>query len=537
MRIAGICLAWILAGCVAAVILGYKANILRQTPFPHSPEILAQKADEMIQSFGFTARLVDHAFNFSFDTAYLTYAEKQGKPSAYRDQLAKGQPPLIHFWYRQSPEPLIVSSPFSDVSPDDPTPIVCGMIGLSLDPQGRLLQLDAVPPQIEERRSAPGPFDWKALFTAAGLDLTRFPHVEPQWISLAPPSMREPRGQEHTRVPGRFQCASKRLLGVGGRCSSVNRSLVRARTNTAVPGGPIWRVDVPVGGACSACTGSFLRWRNFRAKRGDIRGANRVAAFVFAAAWLQGMLSAHDVALSSEFDVILPHALIAAFRAAPVWALYLAFEPYVRRRWPQSMITWSRVLSGGFRDPLVGGHLLIGVALGIGLALLNLGERLARGHYGSFANRPLLSTLEARGLASSLLAALIGGLLLAMMLTLLLMLLRVVLRQQWLAAAALVLFRASTAIGDAHPGILVVFELSYFTVLAATLLRFGGLLPTIACIIVDNTLYDVPFADFTAWYASTTVFGLVAILALTAYAFHAAEAGRPLFKAGFLELD
>jgi hypothetical protein len=67
--------------------------------------------------------------------------------------------------------------------------------------------------------------------------------------------------------------------------------------------------------------------------------------------------------LSSEFNVFILGALYAAMRAATIWALYLAFEPYVRRRWPQSMITWSRVLSGEFRDPLVGGHLLIGVAL------------------------------------------------------------------------------------------------------------------------------------------------------------------------------
>jgi hypothetical protein len=66
VRIAGICLAWILAGCVAAVILGEKANILQRTPFPHSPEILAQKAGEMIQSCGYTAPLADRAYNFSF---------------------------------------------------------------------------------------------------------------------------------------------------------------------------------------------------------------------------------------------------------------------------------------------------------------------------------------------------------------------------------------------------------------------------------------------------------------------------------------
>ena len=122
VRTAGICLAWIVTGCVAAVILGEEANILQRTPFPHSPEILAQKADEMIQSLGYTAPLGDRAYNFRFDTAYLNYADKQAKPAAYRDQLARGQPPLIYFWYRQSPEQLIVSSFSSHVSPETRRP-------------------------------------------------------------------------------------------------------------------------------------------------------------------------------------------------------------------------------------------------------------------------------------------------------------------------------------------------------------------------------------------------------------------------------
>jgi hypothetical protein len=162
---------------------------------------------------------------------------------------------------------------------------------------------------------------------------------------------------------------------------------------------------------------------------------------------------------------------------------------------------------------------------------------LARDHYDLLANPQLLSTLQARGLASSLLEELIGAIFLGMLLTLILMLLRVALRWQWLAAATLVLLRASVAMGDTHPGIMLIFEVSSFTLLVTTLLRFGGLLPTIACITVGNTLGGVPIADFSAWYASTTVYVLVAILALTAYAFHTAVAGRPLFKAGLLEPD
>ncbi len=43
--------------------------------------------------------------------------------------------------------------------------------------------------------------------------------------------------------------------------------------------------------------------------------------------------------------------------------------------------------------------------------------------------------------------------------------------------------------------------------------------------------------DVSAWYAGTTVAVAGAVLALTAYAFHTAVAGRPLFKAGFLDSE
>ena len=87
------------------------------------------------------------------------------------------------------------------------------MIGLNLDPQGRLLQLDAVPPQVEKILPAPAPFDWKALFTAAGLDMTRFTSVEPQWISLAPFDARAAwRGSYASapEIPMRIEAASWR---------------------------------------------------------------------------------------------------------------------------------------------------------------------------------------------------------------------------------------------------------------------------------------------------------------------------------------
>src|SRR5437870_3095440 len=40
----------------------------------------------------------------------------------------------------------------------------------------------------------------------------------------------------------------------------------------------------------------------------------------------------------------------------------ITVEPFVRRRWPQMLISWTRLLSGRFNDPMVGRDILIGAA-------------------------------------------------------------------------------------------------------------------------------------------------------------------------------
>jgi hypothetical protein len=43
----------------------------------------------------------------------------------------------------------------------------------------------------------------------------------------------------------------------------------------------------------------------------------------------------------------------------------MAIEPWLRRQWPKSIVSWSRLLAGSWRDPVVGRDILLGVALGI----------------------------------------------------------------------------------------------------------------------------------------------------------------------------
>ena len=43
-----------------------------------------------------------------------------------------------------------------------------------------------------------------------------------------------------------------------------------------------------------------------------------------------------------------------AFNVGLAWVFYLALEPSVRRIWPETVISWSRMLNGRWIDPLGG---------------------------------------------------------------------------------------------------------------------------------------------------------------------------------------
>jgi hypothetical protein len=543
VRAAVICLALILVGLAAAVVLGAKANVLRQTPFENSPDVLAKKARDLIQSFGYAAPPADRAYGFLFDLDYEKYAERRENVAAIRDRHARGHPPLIQFWYRQSPQPLASFNFGSDgqIAPDDPPPVGSGMIGLNLDPQGRLVQLEAVPPQLEESPESSRAPDWPALFGAAGLDTARFAFAEPQWLSLAGFDARAAWTGTYAQspeLPLRVEAASWRGRPVFFRVIGPWSRPERMKPSETPAGANIFlSVIVAV---CLVAV--LLAWRNFRAGRGDMRGASRLAAFGFGVQMLKWLCTARHAATVIEFFVFLEGVSWAAFVAGFIWTFYLALEPYVRRRWPQSMITWSRVLGGEFRDPLVGGHLLAGIALGLGESLCGLLGTLALQNYGSYRlenySAMLNSLMGARQMAGTMLSGLNSAVALGLGMVLLIFLLRVVLRRQWLMAAVFIALPVglSAVFSGGHLATALFGALAFSLVLVG-LLQFG-VLPVVVSFFVPMPPQSLPLTtDLSAWYSGSTVFPIVIVLALTAYAFHTAVAGRPLFKAGFLESD
>ena len=306
VRTIGICVALILAGLVVVAVLGGKTNLLTKTPFPKSPAVLEQKAQDVIQSLGYTDPPTDRVYGFRYATDYQRYAEKQEKPATYRAQLAKGQPPLIYFWYRQSPQ-YLEAAPTDDpiavvsvVSPSNPPPTHSGMVGLNLDPQGRLIEFSAVPPQVEETPVPPRPADWTALLTAAGLDMTRFAPAEPQWIPLVSFDARAAWTGSYAHapeVPMRIEAASWR-----GR--PVNFQVIGPWSKPERMQPPQWTAGDSFGATffiCMLLLAAFLAWRNIRLGRGDTRGASRLAAFVLYLDMLAWLCGASHVPTPHEF--------------------------------------------------------------------------------------------------------------------------------------------------------------------------------------------------------------------------------------------
>ena len=87
--------------------------------------------------------------------------------------------------------------------------------------------------------------------------------------------------------------------------------------------------------------------RNVRRGEGDLRGALRLAVFVVAGGVASTLLRAHHVPSPLE-ELVLAISIVGW---SLVWGLfswlsYVAFEPHVRRLWPRTIVSWTRVLAG-----------------------------------------------------------------------------------------------------------------------------------------------------------------------------------------------
>jgi hypothetical protein len=219
--------------------------------------------------------------------------------------------------------------------------------------------------------------------------------------------------------------------------------------------------------------------------------------------------------------------------AALLWVFYTALEPYVRRRWPQSLITWNRLLAGGIRDPLVGGHLLVGFSVGLVTCILVESIR-TQTLTNTWQSR--MATLLGTGQALNVtLSDLTVEITFALAVLFLFQLFLIPFRRKWLAGTAITLlsvvaFSAGQPSAE-HAALLVVS----FVLLLSTLIRFG-LLSMALALSVSNIVYDFPVtSDLSAWYAGPGIGCLLALLVFAFWSFRTTPGRRPLLGQAFLE--
>jgi serine/threonine protein kinase len=542
--IALVCLVGILA-CLAAIpFLVSQSALVAKTPFENSPEALAQKSRELIQRFGYTNKPADSAFKFDYNNDYLQALDRQGNFSATLARLNAGQPAPIIFWYRTSPRYLLASS-FShdgDVTDDDPAMKISGMVKVELDPQGRLVGFDAIPPQVDETpASAAKPVDAVALFSAAGLDPARFQPAEPKWTSLA---VCDERVAWTGTYPG--DPSPLRVEAASWRGKLVYFSLISPWTRPSRMQPVQYTRNEKIGQVigllflCVIVIGACLLARhNVRLGRADWRSAFRLTGFLFAVTLAAWALSTHHVPAQSELIIILMGLSSSFLFAVLIWVLYVALEPFVRRRWPQTIISWTRVLAGRLRDAVVGGHVLVGMLYGLFLVVLVQILQYTHFHATGATGRVAIidTVVSVPRLAGTLLGIFQGSMLSTLGIFFLLFLLRVVFRREWLAAIAfVVLFTAIfTILGQGNIAVTLPIRIVQYVLTIFVMLRFG-LLSFVVGQAMANILLLFPItADFSAWYSGSVIFVLVFIAALAGFAFHTALAGRPIFQAKLLD--
>jgi len=525
-------LAGVVAALIAVALLTGKTTLLDRIPFETPPEALAVKAHDLARSLGYPERAVGAATGYATDREYASWLPKFDPSRARWTNLGAGQPAVVYFWYRQSPRYFDPGYDLS-VSEDRPAMHVSGELEVSVDTAGRLLLFQAVPPQKEDAKGPPPATDWNALFAAAGLDPAKFQAADPQWSPLAGFDARAAWTGAYPaapKIPLRIEAASWRGKPVFFKLVSPwtrPGRMQAAETSAGARARDILAITVI---CVLVLAAAWMARRNTRLKRSDTRGAARLAAFIFAAYTLQYFLSMYYLPNDDELGLVVCALSEALFQAAVVWLLYLAVEPFVRRRWPQTIVSWSRILSGKLRDPLVGADILIGVAFGLFWSVLLLLMFMYGQTRGDAPNAGGVDSLMGmRYLAAGFVQQLAGSVASAFGSFFLMFLLRVVLRKQWLAAAAFValwvVFQTLSR-GDLWT---VPFEVVVYGVFALLILRYG-IVPLIASVLTADCLLNAPITlDFSSWYIASSLVSLLLFFAIAVYGFRTTLAGKPLF--------
>ena len=533
-------LLFVLIGSVVGVMLRSQRNLTSYASLELPPDALALRARDTIGQLGYPQKPADSARGFYSDEDLLRYIRDHDRSPRRWERLRSGQPPALLFWYRESNHPLELQGFFQlGVTRDDPPPTESGMKQISLDPSGRVVFFSAVPEQIESQAAAGTPIDWRMLFSAAALDITQFKPVATLWV---PPTFADTRAAWEGTYPAgdplRVEAAAWHgrpvsFPRIGPWTRPAQMTPLQRTIGEKISGG------IGIGILVSVLLGGvFLARRNLSLGRGDRRGASRLATTSFVLILIFYALSTTYVSSVWEVAIVIMRICFALFFAATIMMLYLALEPYIRRRWPHALIASGKVLAGRFRDPLVGRDVLIGIAAGVAVTVIAAGLRVITKLLGGTGSAPddggLFLLGGARYAIGMILNVANGAMFVAFVTVFLLFALRIIVRRDSIAAAAVLSLVAMLAASVSDvPVIAAVANVVAAGMVLFVMTRFG--LVATYTLAYTSGLLNTGVTDFTSWHSYTTWIPLTVIAAIATGAFYISLAGRPLLREALFE--
>lgn len=539
--------ATVLLGLVAHMTLADRYRVQNLTPLEKSADVLLARSQEIVQQLGFTGPPADTAHGFFTDSDYLNYIQEHDKSQTRWQRLGSDRPTTIIFWYRQSPREMQSDNFFNSfgsgvITPWEPASDVTGMISVFLDTQGRLLLFKRIPPEYDPP-SGPSPApDWSPLFTAAGLDPSKYTAATPEWADLLYSDTRAAWTREMTtpiHVTERVEAAAYRGKPVYFRVLFPWANPYRDRLH---PLSAHQKLSGIIGIAVFAVLLFGSIWvvrRNVRQKKGDEAGSWRLANFLYFTFLAMWALQAHHLASMSEFGTVVLALAWAFLVSTFARMLYFGLEPFVRRRDPHTLIGWARLIGGKIRDPLVGRDVLIGMTYGVLLGVFESVDNVLLPLLGASPPQPGTpstdSLLGIRQTLGTVFAYTWIFVLWSLGIFFLLFLIRLLVRKDWIAAIVIVFLGAVVTIGGDYFWLTFVAGAIIWLSIYLILRRFG-LLALVVGFVVQNILVTFPMTThLSRWYASGAIAGMTIIIAIALFALHSALAGQPLFSAKVLD--
>jgi serine/threonine-protein kinase len=509
----GLAVAWIGVVLVALTFMYQRVMLINVVPTPKTPAALEDRAIEALAKLGFDTRGHSVATGLAMSTDYRQYvASRSNAPDRWK-QLKNERPEAFVLWHRTSPRPLVPWGDQFTVNGGNPPFIVSGMTLIAVDASGRLAELIAIPEPFDAGAPRTAT-NWNPLFDAAGLQMSAFKSVAPTFNPIAFVDERaawEGKLSENSDVLFRIEAAaykgkpiSFQIVGPwsrSGRAAPVELSvfdrIVNGISSLVMPG----LIVVAV----------VLARKNMNLGRGDRRGALRAATIVFVASLVSWALGAtHFADVNREVTRFFARTGDALFQAALMWVTYMGLEPYIRRASPDSLIGWTRLISGRWRDPHVGRDVLIGVSAGLAMTLVYavhnfIPPLLGRPEPAPIAYDP--SIFMGTGFVLSNIIGIFSSATINSMLAVVgIVALLILLKRAWLAwlAGSVILvwvviqgmFPAGTPLLDLAIGFVII------SIYIVVILRWG-LLATIAALFTHLMLLRAPLTtDLNSWRAT-----------------------------------